>query len=702
MRNSLYSAFIHYSRLTRLGISHHSVAFALDEIGDGSFSPQELLENLLERIGLAGPKHLIGDLEPDQLPSLVWLPQNTWGVAEVVDKHGGLVVSDGKGGKTVLDRADIANVKPFAILPSELRNAGSALGVIANSLLRHRSTLVHAGVATALVNVVTLVSSVYSMQVYDRVIPTNGMSTLAVLTAGATLAALIEFALRWLRGHAIDQVAALVDTDVSRQLVGKLLSTRLDARPTQVGTLAAQVKGFDHVRQLMTSGTFFFSVDLPFALLFMLVIALIGGWAVVPPIFVVVFSALIGLHAAKRIQRLSEKSLADGNRKLGVLVESLEAGETVKANCGEWRIMRRWNHLVEQVAISELQLRNHNGATTYVTTLLQGLGYVALIATGAVLAMQGQLTTGGLLACSILNGRVVAPLLQLPTLLMQWTQAKAALKVLNSLFQLPSDSRPDSEQLAPELVHGALQVDDLHFGYPQSAHPCLSFKNSFRVQPGERVGVLGEVGSGKSTLLKLLAGLYQPQGGQVRLDGIDLKHLKPDFLRHQLGYLAQDYRLVSGTLRENLTLGIADPGDAALLQVCEATGLIQLINSNPKGLALPIYEGGRGVSGGQRQLVGLTRLLLSDSKIWLLDEPTASLDGKSEATVLAALRQRTNGKTLIVVTHKVSLLPLFDRLIVVSSGKVLIDGPRDAVLAHLGAGSGVRQGPAVISEASAV
>lgn len=680
--NLLAPAFLHFCRLSRQPISHHSVAFALEDIGEQS-DPALHLSELWQRLGCDGAPEARTELAPDQLPALVYHPQHGWGVAEVLDARGGLVVANGRGEQASWQGDERRQMHAFLLPAQSQGKADSAWEMIRGALTRHRRTLIHAGIATALVNIISLVVSIYSMQVYDRVIPTGGVATLVVLTVGAILASLFEFGLKWLRGHAIDQVGALVDTDVSRQLVSRLLATRLDARPAQVGTLAAQIKGFDSVRSLMTSGTLFFAVDMPFALLFLAVIAMLGGLTVLAPIVVVLLSIVLGLYASRRVQALSEQSLLNSNRKVGALVEAIETGETLKASAGEWRLLRRWNHLVEELAVTDLELRNHNSTTTYIVTLLQGVGYVAMIAAGALLAMEGKLTTGALLACSILNGRAVSPLLQLPSLLVQWTQGKSALKALDQVLALPVDAAPDSEQLTPEHTRGELLADSLRFGYADAANPSVMLRNQLLVRPGERIGILGEIGSGKSTLLKLLAGLYRPTAGSVRLDGIDLIHLNPTYLRHTLGYLAQDYRLVGGTLRDNLTLGLADPGDAALLEACQASGLISLINAHPKGLALPISEGGRGVSGGQRQLIGLTRLLLTNSSLWLLDEPTASLDGNSEARVLATLRERSVGRTLIVVTHKQSLLPLFDRLIVVANGQIALDGPRDAVLARL-------------------
>ena len=698
--NPLAPAFLHFCRLNRYQVNHHQVAFALEDIADEN-EPHSLLAALWQRVGYSGEPESHKTVTPDQLPAMAYHSTFGWGVAEVVDIKGGLIISDGTGTQQTSSAAEYAQLQLF-VLPAPTRTETlTAWQMIRGALLRHRKTLIHAGIATALVNVISLMISIYSMQVYDRVIPTGGVATLVVLTVGVVLASLFEFGLKWLRGHAIDQIGALVDTDVSRQLVSRLLGTRLDARPAQVGTLAAQIKGFDSIRSLMTSGTLFFAVDMPFAILFLAVIAMLGGLTVIAPLIVVILSVVLGLHASRRVQALSEQSQLNSNRKFGALVEAIETGETLKASAGEWRFLRRWNHLVEELAVTDLALRNHNSSTTYVVTLLQGVGYVAMIAAGALLAMEGKLTTGGLLACSILNGRAVSPLLQLPSLLVQWSQAKSALAALDQVLALPLDAAQDSEQLTPEQTHGEILADGLRFGYADAPNSSVMLQNTLQIRPGEHIGILGEIGSGKSTLLKLLAGLYKPTAGSIRLDGIDLVHLNPSYLRHTLGYLAQDYRLVGGTLRENLTLGLADPGDAALLEACKASGLIAFINAHPKGLAMPISEGGRGASGGQRQLIGLTRLILSNASIWLLDEPTASLDGNTEARVLGMLRERSAGRTLITVTHKQSLLPLFDRLIVMANGRIALDGPRDAVLARLQGAANPAPQPAQAQEITA-
>ena len=384
---------MHYCRISRQGANYHSVVFALDDMGDKNLSPVELLTQLWLHLGHTDKPEIISHLTPDLLPVMVFHSDQGWGVAEVVDAHGGLVVSNGQGQQVMWPANEQSHITAIYLPEAELKPVNSTWALIGGALARHRKTLVHAGMATALVNVISLVVSLYSMQIYDRVIPTSGTSTLAVLTFGAVLASLFEFGLKLLRGHAIDQTSALVDTEVSRHLVSRLLGTRLDARPAQVGTLAAQIKGFDYVRNLMTSGTLFLAVDLPFGLLFLAVITMLGGLTVLPSLVVATLSVVLGLHAANRVQKLSEKSVIDSNRKNGVLVEAIESGETLKASRGEWRLLRRWNDLVEDVAITDLALRNHNATTNYSVTLLQGLGYVAMIATGAILAMQGELTT---------------------------------------------------------------------------------------------------------------------------------------------------------------------------------------------------------------------------------------------------------------------------------------------------------------------
>ncbi|MDD5331113.1 MAG: ATP-binding cassette domain-containing protein, partial [Sulfuricella sp.] len=367
----------------------------------------------------------------------------------------------------------------------------------------------------------------------------------------------------------------------------------------------------------------------------------------------------------------------------GLLVEAVDGAESLKANSAEWKMLARWNHLVAEVGDSEEKVRGYSALSQHLTVAFQQLGYVALVALGAYFVTENQLTMGGLLACTIISNRAMMPIVQLPGVMVQWAHARAAVEGLDRIIALPCESDEESHALVVETLEAGYRFERVRFAYGMANRLALEV-DRLEIRPGERVGLLGSIGSGKSTLLKLASGLYRPVEGKVFMGGVDMALLSPPVVREVAGYLPQDMRLFSGTLRDNLLLGLADPGDEAILEVSRRTGLIDLIAGQAKGLALEIMEGGRGVSGGQKQLIALTRILLAKPKVWLLDEPTGSMDAGAEARVVSLLGDAaTKGATLVVATHKSALLPLLDRLVVLHGGRVILDGPRDQVLAKL-------------------
>jgi len=520
------------------------------------------------------------------------------------------------------------------------------------------------------------------MQVYDRVIPNQGYQSLWVLTVGVGVALLLEWLLKQVRAWIIDHAGAAIDNELAQWLFERLQHARLDARPTTVGSLAAQVKGLESVRAMLTSTTLYALADVPFALLFLGVIAAIAGPLVGVPLVVLPLALLAGLAFQRAIAREARAMTAGTYRKNGLLVETVEGAESLRAAHGEWQLASRWQRLVEEVSASDVRIRHWSAWSQNLVALLQQGGYVAMVAFGAWLIVDNALTMGALLAVTIIANRALAPIVQLPSIMVQWAHARAALEGIDQVVALPNDLDGVGERVAPESVDAELRVESASFCYgPQRVVldvPALA------LGPGERVGVLGTIGSGKSSLIKILSGLYRPTTGRVLLGGVDFAALHPAVGREAIGYLPQDPRLISGTLRENVLLGLPDPGDEAILEAARASGLFDLISRHPQGLGLGITEGGRGVSGGQRQLIALTRLLLAQPRVWLLDEPTASMDNETEARVIRLLHERLGPRdTLVVATHKTAFLPVLTRIIVIREGRIVLDGPRDTVLAQL-------------------
>ncbi len=642
-----------------------------------------LFRTAWQAVGLTGhPTPLTGPT-PANLPLAGWHVDLGWLLVQGRGQNGSWRAERMDGSALSLDGLDeVACVS----LPrrDEVSNATPrAIGLVWQALLAHKRVFLEAVLATGLVNLLTLATSIYSMQVYDRVIPNQGFQTLWVLSVGVALAVGLEFLLKQVRSHTVDRTCNAIDQQLSEWFFGRMMGIRMEARPASVGTLASQVKGFEMVRGVLASTSLFVLADVPFAVFFILVIALVGGWVVAVPLIALPIALTVGLIFQRVIQRHTRLNLAGNNRKAGLLVEAVDGAESLKANSAEWRLQARWNQLVAETAESDQRIRTYSALAQNLTVALQQLGYVALVALGAYYVTLNELTMGGLLACTIISNRAMMPIVQLPGVMVQWAHARAAIEGLDQIIALPSEADDVPNALAPQTLVGGLRLERVRFAYGIATRPALEIAN-LEIKPGERVGLLGAIGSGKSTLLKLCSGLYRPTEGKLFLGGIDVSLLATAVARESLGYLPQDARMFSGTLRDNLLLGLPDPGDEAILMAAQRTGLIELIGSQPKGLALQITEGGRGVSGGQKQLIMLTRTLLASPRVWLLDEPTGAMDSVTEARVVNLLRAITDtGDTLVAATHKTALLPLFDRLIVLQNGRILLDGPRDAVLAKL-------------------
>lgn len=550
------------------------------------------------------------------------------------------------------------------------------------ALGRYRGAFAQAVFATFIISTIGLLAAMYSMQVYDRVVPSKGYSTLFVLSVGVLISIVMELVIKQVRAHMVERACKAIDQELSSVFFGKALDIRMDARPRTVGTFASQIRHFESVRNFLTSSTLFILADAPFALLFVGVIAFISVPVALVPVVMVPLAVMVGLFFRKPIEKLTGEHMAESNRKNGLLIEAIDGIESVKASNGEWKLLDRWRQLTATIAQSELRMRSLSTLSTNLTQTMQQLTYVGMVAVGAYVITTGELTMGGLIACTIISGRALGPLAQVPGMIVQWKHAQIALKGLDGIMALPSDRDPAVRLVVPQSCKGQIRLEKAIFAYAEGK-PSLDVP-ALSIQPAERIAILGSIGSGKSTLIKILSGLYQPKSGSVFLDGVDMTHLAPEFVREHIGYLPQDVRLFQGTLRDNLTLGLASPSDSQILRVAAMTGLDQVIQGHPKGMELEISEGGKGLSGGQRQLVGLSRMLLLQPRIMLLDEPTASMDGQTENRIIQHLfRELSPESVLVVVTHKPALLAHVGRIIVVDQGRIALDGPRDAVLARL-------------------
>ncbi|WP_395668278.1 ATP-binding cassette domain-containing protein [Rhodoferax sp.] len=565
----------------------------------------------------------------------------------------------------------------------------SARTLFRDALVDRSHLFVQAAAAALLANSLSLFAALYSMQVYDRVIPTQGLSTLTVLTVGVLIAAVLELVVKVARAYILESAVKGMDIELSHAIFRRLLRLRMDQFPATVGTLAAQLRSYETIRGFTSSATLYLLVDAPFALLFLAVIALLAGvsLAAIPAVFLVIAVA-IGLFYKARIARHAKSSSAASNKKLGLLVEAVESAENIKAAGAAPAQMAHWNNLCRQTIDDDIDIRRYSEQATYWAGFIQQVSYVCIVAMGAwVAASTTNLTTGGLIACSILSGRVLGPVAALPGLIVQWAHARAALEGLEKVFALQCDNHGIAKALNPQSVHGGYRLQQVEFAYPGPIprRAAALRVDQLQLAPGSKVALLGTIGAGKSTLLKILAGLYAAQRGQVLLDGLDIQQIERARLSKAIGYLSQDPKLLSGTLRDNLTSGLDDrPSDDDILAACKSSGLIGLVATHPQGLDLPIFEGGRGVSGGQKQLIALTRVLLVRPCVWLLDEPTSAMDEHSEHQALEALRAAMHPQhTMILVAHKPVLLDIVDRIVVLTPEGVAMDGPRDLMIERL-------------------
>lgn len=550
------------------------------------------------------------------------------------------------------------------------------------TLWRFRRYYFEAACAAALVNVLTVATALFVMNVYDRVVPNNATETLIVLATGTLLAVGFEFLARNLRAYYLDHAGKKADVLLASRLFGHALGLRMDAGPASSGAFAAQLREFESLREFITAATLTTVSDLPFVFFFVWIVYLIGGPLYLVPVAAVPLVVVVGLIAQIPLARLMREHLRETALRHGLLVEAVEGMEILKTLCAEGAVQRRWEDYTALTGHTAARSRFISGLVVNFAVLVQQFATVLMVVWGVFLIGEGDLSVGGLIACVILTGRGLAPLAQLAGLLTRYQQARVAYFALDELMRRPLERPPERQFLHRPEIRGAIAFDGVAFAYPGQKQPVLS-QLDLRIAAGEHVAVLGRVGSGKTTLLKLMLGLYRPSAGAVTLDGTDLEQFDPADLRHAVGYVAQDARLFQGTLRDNVTLGAPLADDAEVLAAARIAGLDQLIGQHPLGFDLPVGEGGAGLSGGQRQAVAIARAIIRRPPVLLMDEPTSAMDHTAEQRLIAHLKSFTQGRTLVLVTHKPTMLALVERIVVLERGRLVADGPRDDVLKQL-------------------
>jgi len=536
--------------------------------------------------------------------------------------------------------------------------------------------------AAFFINVFALSLPLFTMNVYDRVVPNHAVETLWMLAAGVIIILIADISLRTMRGYFLDLASRRVDVKLSALIMERVLGIRLEHRPISVGSYAVNLRSFETVRDFITSASVTTIIDVPFAVIFLGVIAWIA-WPVMIPLCIGLCVTLGYAFAVQgKLKELSETTYRAGAMRNSTLIESLVGLDTIKAMGAESRMQRKWEDATSFLAHVGVQLRLLSNSAINVTLWSQQMVSVFVIITGVYLIIDGQLSMGGLIACSMLSARIMAPFGQLAGLVTSYHNAAIALKSLDEVMEKPLERPEGAQFLSRETFRGEIEFKGVSFTYPGSEMESLS-NVSFKVSPGEKVAILGRVGSGKSTLQKLAMGLFQPSSGSIMIDGIDLRQLDPGEFRSRVGYVPQDVTLFYGSLRDNLTLSNTDVSDRALVRAAEIANLSEFINRHPQGFDMLIAERGDNLSGGQRKCVALARALIHEPPILLMDEPTGSMDHSTEMAVKHQLAEFIQGRTMLVVTHRNSLLEMVDRILVIDHGKLVADGPRDTVVQAL-------------------
>ena len=544
---------------------------------------------------------------------------------------------------------------------------------------RFRSYYYQIILATILINFLALVSSLYVMQVYDRVIPNQSYETLWALSIGVFIAVIFELITKLVRGHLTDIAGKKADLIISSALFRRVMALRLLEKPTSSGSYANNLRDFESVRDFMTSASLLVLADFPFLILFLVVISIIGGKLVFVPMTIIPIVIIVSLLGQRSLAKAINASMKESSQRQGLAVEAIEGIETLKVNNATNWAQQKWDDYTAKTAAASIKTRDISNFLVNFAVAMQQLNTVGLVLVGTHLIHSqntgDQITMGALMAAVILSGRALAPLGQI-----------AGLAGINKIVERPIERAPDRQYITLSETRGDIRFNRVSFVYGRDLAPALRDVN-IHIQAGEKVAILGSIGSGKSTLLKLASGLYDSaQGGNITLDNVDLRQIDPNFLRNQITLLNQSPRLFLGTLRENMDLARTDgfsSTDQDLLNALSRFGLDKIIQSHPQGLDMPLGEDGQGLSGGQKQIISLARLTLKQPRVVLLDEPTTGLDGSTENMALNALAQWAHDKTLVVVTHRPQVLKMVSRVIVMDNGVVAMDGPRDLVLQKL-------------------
>ena len=655
----------------------------------------ELLPRAAARAGLQGRwlRRALDKIPPLAMPALLLLKEGRSAILLGWDEQGRarIMLSESEGGEVHVSAEALVedySGRVFFAQPQHKFdfNRGQliprATSWFRDTLKRSRWLYIDAIAASFLINLIGLATPLFVMNVYDRVVPNQAEATLWVLAIGITGVFFFDLLLKTLRGLCLDLAGKKTDLIISATLFERIVGMAMKFRPARVGSFAQNIHEFQSLRDFLASLTLASVIDLPFTLLILAVIAMIGGHLVWIPVLAFPLVVLIGWTLQRPLAETMQRTMALAGERQSSLIESLAGLDAVKVNNAESERQYLWEQTIGTLSRLELRARMLSSLAMNATLLVQQLAGVVVVVLGVYQIMAGNLSMGGLIACYMLTSRALGPLTQVSGLLTRYQQARVTLDSVNQMMELPQERHADERPLKRQSLQGAIEFRQLDFHYPDQQQAALLGIN-LSVRPGEKIGIIGRSGSGKSSLAKLIVGLYQADAGSLLVDGIDVRQLDVSDLRHNIGYVPQDIQLFSGTLRDNLVTGARYVEDELVLQAAELAGVHEFARLHPKGYELQVGERGQNLSGGQRQNVALARALLLDPPILLLDEPTSSMDNTGEERLKQRLSAVIGTKTLLLVTHRASMLSLVDRLIIVDRGQIIADGPKGSVMEAL-------------------
>lgn len=628
---------------------------------------------------------MLSDISPIALPAVLLLENNQAGVLLAIDVPNNKCVIrfSQERSPDVVDLSELQQrfsgyiilCKPSAD-PARLQHEKHWFwSALAQSWRIYRDVIL----ASLLINIFAMVSPLFTMNVYDRVVPNHAMETLWVLVIGIAVIYCFDLLVKTFRVYFLEVAGKKADLLMSSSIFEHVLGIRMEYQPKSVGSFISQLREFESIRGFITSTTVVTLIDLPFVIFFLLIILLIGQWLVLVPLVIAPLMIAYGVFSQPALRRAVASGYDSSLKKHALLNEAISQREAIKSLVAEGHWQRMWESVVGESAVSGQKGRLLTMAVNNVSGFLQQLSTVATVVVGVYLIGEGQISMGALIACVMLTSRVLAPMGQVVNLQANYFQTRQAIDGINQTMNLPLDRPLDRSFLQKSVVHGEIEFRNVSFSYGPEEQPVLQ-NLSFSIKPGEKIGVIGRIGSGKTTLQKLVMGLYQPTAGMILIDGVDMRQLDPAFLRKRISHMSQEFTLFDDNVRNNITRGELLPDDDRLARVARAVGVMDFVHENPLGLDMPVGERGASLSGGQRQSVMLARTLFCDASIFLLDEPTSQMDSGSEESIRRQLPEWLSKGTVLLTTHKASMMELVDRIIVLDRGKLLADGPRQQVL----------------------